>query len=68
MFYMSQINPKEAFHNTANSVQLPYITSLSLPEDCIFARKKVEGKIDNFNEHRENSFIVTVALNLYKTE
>ena len=24
-FYMAQMNPKEAFHNTAYSVQLPYI-------------------------------------------
>ena len=24
-FYMSQMNPKEVFHNTAYSVQLPYI-------------------------------------------
>ena len=26
---MSQMNPKEAFHNTAYSVQLPYIAGLS---------------------------------------
>ena len=29
-FYMSQMNPKEAFHNTGYSVQLPYIAGLSL--------------------------------------
>ena len=27
---MSQINPKEAFHNTVYSVQLPYIAGHSL--------------------------------------
>ena len=30
MFNMSQMNPKEAFHNTENSVQLPYIAGPSL--------------------------------------
>ena len=29
-FYMSQMNPKEVFHNTAFSVQLPYIAGHSL--------------------------------------
>ena len=29
-FNMSQMNPKEAFHNTAYSVQLPYIAGHSL--------------------------------------
>ena len=29
-FNMSQMNPKEVFHNTANSVQLPYIAGHSL--------------------------------------
>ena len=29
-FNMSQMNPKEVFHNTAFSVQLPYIAGLSL--------------------------------------
>ena len=28
--YMSQMNPKEFVHNTAYSVQLPYITGLSV--------------------------------------
>ena len=28
--FMSQMNPKEVFHNTAYSVQLPYIAGLSL--------------------------------------
>ena len=30
MFNMSQMNPKEVFHNTAYSVQLPYIAGHSL--------------------------------------
>ena len=30
MFYMSQMNPKEAFRNTESSVHLPYIAGLSL--------------------------------------
>ena len=29
-FYLSQMNPKEVFHNTAYSVQLPYIAGHSL--------------------------------------
>jgi len=29
-FKMSQMNPKEVFHNTANSVQTPYIAGHSL--------------------------------------
>ena len=29
-FNMSQMNPKEVFHNTAYSVQLPYIAGQSL--------------------------------------
>ena len=29
-FNMSQMNPKEVFHNTAYSVQLPYIAGHSL--------------------------------------
>ena len=29
-FNMSQMNPKEVFHNTANSVQLPYTAGHSL--------------------------------------
>ena len=29
-FYMSQMNPKEVFHNAAYSVQLPYIGGHSL--------------------------------------
>ena len=29
-FNMSQMNPKEVFHNTAYSVQLPYIADHSL--------------------------------------
>ena len=29
-FYMSQMNPKEFVHNTAYSVQLPYIAGHSL--------------------------------------
>ena len=29
-FNMSQMNPNEAFHNTASSVQLPYIAGHSL--------------------------------------
>ena len=29
-FSMSQIHPKEFFHNTAHSVQLPYIAGHSL--------------------------------------
>jgi len=29
-FNMSQMNPKEVFHNTASSVQLPYIADHSL--------------------------------------
>ena len=33
---MSQMNPKEACHNTAHSVQLPYIAGLSLKD-------KIEG-------------------------
>ena len=28
--YMSQMNPKEVFHNTACSVQIPYILPLNL--------------------------------------
>ena len=28
--FISQMNPKEFFHNTAYSVQLPYIAGLSL--------------------------------------
>ena len=32
---MSQMNPKEVFHNTAYSVQLPYIAGLSLKRKCI---------------------------------
>ena len=29
-FYMSEMNPKECVHNTAYSVQLPYIAGHSL--------------------------------------
>ena len=29
-FYMSQMNPKATFHNTAYSVQLPYVAGHSL--------------------------------------
>ena len=30
---MSQMNPKEAFHNNAYSVQLPYIAAVTLFEE-----------------------------------
>ena len=30
MFYMSQMNPKQIFHNTKFSLQLPYIAGHSL--------------------------------------
>ena len=33
---MSQMNPKEVFHNTAYSVQLPYMAGLSLNNDLNF--------------------------------
>ena len=38
------MNPKEAFQNTAYSVQLPYIAGLSLSRDvrtCMTVQKKV---------------------------
>ena len=36
---ISQMNPKEAFHNTAYSVQLPYIAGHSLNAIHIFGGK-----------------------------
>ena len=35
---MSQMNPKDFDHNTAYSVQLPYIASLSLYDTYFFKR------------------------------
>ena len=46
---MSQMNPKEAFHNIAYSVQLPYIDGRSLP---LKKNKKARNHV-----HSESIFI-----------
>jgi len=39
-FYMSQMNPKEVFHSTAYSVQLPYIAGHSLLKETEFVYRR----------------------------
>ena len=47
---MSQMNPKEVFHSTAYSVQLPYIAGHSLLKETEFVYSW-ETNLRSFAEH-----------------
>ena len=55
-FYMSQMNPKEFVHNTAYSVQLPYIDGLSL-----------QRQIEKFTYTTYKTRLVQTNYNCFKT-